>query len=356
MAIMFLQTYSRPVGAWSEHRMWGGGWIGGVGKAQSAWLIALQTPPASRMASGGKLDFLGRGKMRKVILGVAACASALATQALAAQEPAGAAATQAQPTTIVYSDKGPNGLSDLPMGVHRIPESNVIISGHQKGGALGIIFGLPGMLIQSSANAETGTGRVRNVQDDLRFDVTAKAAELTGTILADEKYRQLFTLSPEAHGGSILTVLPYVVITFEGETDVRPYVVLKTKLGTGAPNESPKAIKYFCCEGKPLPLLGENGLAENEGAGLKQLLTSELETAIHVMLQDRSQPYPRDNQKKIAVNGYVPFVGKPFKFKGYDLGRYNDYALVEFRAGALVFGGVNIAEPSSLEITPVAAK
>jgi hypothetical protein len=68
------------------------------------------------------------------------------------------------------------------------------------------------------------------------------------------------------------------------------------------------------------------------------------------MLLDRSQPYPRDDKAKIAVNGYLPFVGKPMKFKGYDLGRYNDYSLIEFRSGALVFGGVNIAEPSSLEI------
>lgn len=297
--------------------------------------------------------------MRNVIIAVVASASALTAHAAAAQATAGAAPTQAPPTapptTIVYSDKGPSRMSDLPMGVHHIPDSNVIISGHQKGGGIGMLFGLPGMLIQSSANAATGTGRVRNVQDDLRFDVKAKAAELTGTILADEKYRPLFTLSDKA-GASTLTVVPYVVITFEGETDVRPYIVLKTKLSTGAPNESPKTIKYFCCEGKPLPLSGENGLAENNGARLKELLTSELDTAIHVMLLDRSQPYPRDNQAKIAVNGYLPFVGKPVKFKGYDLGRYNDYSLVEFRSGMLVFGGVNIAEPSSLEITPANVK
>jgi hypothetical protein len=293
--------------------------------------------------------------MRTVILVVVASASAFAAQAAAAQGPAGAASTQAPPTTVVYSDKGPNGMSDLPMGVHHIPDSNVIISGHQKGGGIGMLFGLAGMLVQSSANAEAGTGKVRNVQDDLRFDVTAKAADLTGTILADEKYRQLFTLVPKAGGGT-LTVVPYVVITFENETDVRPYVVLKTKLSTGAPDESPRTIKYFCCEGKALPLSGENGLAENNGARLKELLTSELETAIHVMLLDRSQPYPRDNQAKIAVNGYLPFVGKPMKFKGYDLGRYNDYSLVEFRGGALVFSGVNIAEPSSLEIKPANVK
>jgi hypothetical protein len=294
--------------------------------------------------------------MRTVIFAVVASASALTAQAAGAQA---AAPTQAPPTTapmtIVYSDKGPNGMSDLPMGVHRIPDSNVVISGHQKGGGIGMLFGLAGMLIQSSANAATGTGRVRNVQDDLRFDVTAKAAELTGTILADERYRRLFTLS-DKEGAGTLTVIPYVVITFEGETDVRPYIVLKTKLATGAPNESPKTIKYFCCEGKPLPLSGENGLAENNGARLKELLTSELDTAIHVMLMDRSQPYPRDDRAKIAVNGYLPFVGKPVKFKGYDLGRYDDYSLIEFRSGMLVFGGVNIAEPTSLEIKPANAK
>jgi len=246
-------------------------------------------------------------------------------------------------------------MSDLPMGVHHIPDSNVIISGHQKSGGIGMLFGVVGMLVQSSANAATGTGKVRNVQDDLRFDVTTKAADLTGAMLADEKYRQLFTLSPKA-GAATLAVVPYVVITFENETDVRPYVVLKTKLSTGAPDESPRTIKYFCCEGKPLPLSGENGLAENNGARLKELLTSELETAIHVMLLDRSQPYPRDDQAKIAVNGYLPFVGKPMKFKGYDLGRYNDYSLVEFRGGAVVFSGVNIAEPSSLEIKPANVK
>jgi hypothetical protein len=292
--------------------------------------------------------------MRKVIFAVVASASAWAPQAAAGAPPT-PAPPAAAPMTIVYSDKGPNGMSDLPMGVHRIPDSNVVISGHQKGGGIGLLFGLPGMLIQSSANAATGTGRVHNVQDDLRFDVTAKAAELTAAILADEKYRGLFALSDQA-GANTLNVTPYVVITFEGETDVRPYIVLKTKLATGAPGDSPKTIKYFCCEGKSLPLSGENGLAENNGARLKALLTSELDTAIHVMLMDRSQPFPRDDKAKIVLKGYLPFVGKPLKLKGYDLGRYNDYTLFEIRGGAIVFGGVNIAEPAALEITPANVK
>lgn len=292
--------------------------------------------------------------MRKAVLALIASTSAMAAQANAGHEQAGAAPAQAPPTTIVYPGKGPSGFSDLPMGSHRIPDSNVIISGHQKGGAIGPIFGLFGMLAQSAANADAGGRTVENVQDKLRFDVAAKAAEMTGAILAGDRYRQTFTLAPNAGSGT-LSVVPYVVITFVNETDARPYVVLKTTLSSESPGASPRMIKYFCCEGEPLPLAGENGLSENNGERLKDILTSELETAIHVMLLDRSQVYPRNNQKKITVEGYLPFVGKSLKVKGYDLGHYSDYSLFEIRGGN-VFAGVHAAEQSSLEIKAVNAK
>ena len=285
--------------------------------------------------------------MRKFMLALIAGA-VVGAPAAAAPETGDAPAQAPSPTRIVYSDEGMSRMNDLPMGVHRIPDSNVIISGHQKGGGIGMLFGVVGMAIQSSANASGGTARVRSVEDDLRFNATAKATELTGAIVADGKFGQRFTLQA---ADSTLNVVPYIVITFQNETEVRPYIVLKTKLYTPA-DQSPKAQKYFCCEGKALPLTGPGGLAENGGAGLKTLLAAELDTAIRVMLQDRSQPYPRDKQSRIVVNGYLPFVGKPFKMKGYDLGHYDDYALIDFTSGMLVFGGVNIAEPGSLEIVP----
>jgi len=287
--------------------------------------------------------------MRKFMLALVAGASALAAPAAAAPETGDAPAQAPAPTRVVYVDEGMSRMNDLPMGVHRIPDSNVIISGHQKGGGIGMLFGVVGMAIQSSANASGGTARVRSVEDDLRFDATAKATELTGAMLAaDGKFGQRFTLQA---ADNMLNVSPYIVITFQNETEVRPYIVLKTKLYT-AGDQSPKAQKYFCCEGKALPLTGANGLAENGGAGLKALLTAELETAIRVMLQDRAQPYTRDKEQRITVKGYLPFVGKPFKMKGYDLGHFNDYTLIDFPSGMLVFGGVNIAEPGSLEVQP----
>lgn len=288
------------------------------------------------------------------ILAMVASAPALMAQTTAPRGPAGAApapTSSPAPTTIVFSEKGANGMSDLPMGVHRIPDSNVVVSGYQGGGGIGMLFGVVGMLVQSSINTETGTGKVRNVEDDLRFDVRAKAIDMTNTIMAGDKFRTAFTLTPQP-GGSTMTVTPYVVLTFVKKSDdVRPYIVLKTKVATGG--DSGKAIKYFCCEGKPVPLAS---LTENNGARLKELLTAELDTAVNVMLLDRSQPFPRNDQAKLDTNGLLPFVGKPLKWRGFDLGSYKDNKLVEFRGGLFVFSGVNIVEPGGLELTPVVKK
>jgi hypothetical protein len=290
---------------------------------------------------------------RIAILTMVAIASALMAQAAVAQDKASAVPVPAPApvTTIVFSEKGPNGMSDLPMGVHRIPDSNVVISGQQGGGGIGMLFGLVGVLVQSSINAEAGTGKVRNIENDLRFDVRSRAIEMANTIMAGDKFRTAFTLTPR-QGGSTMTVTPYVVLTFVKKTeDVRPYIVLKTKVATGS--DSGKTIKYFCCEGKALPLAS---LTENNGTRLKELLTTELDTAINVMLLDRSQPFLRNDEAKVATNGLLPFIGKPLKWRGFDLGRYKDYDLVEFRGGLFVFSGVNIVEPGGLEITPVVKK
>ena len=290
---------------------------------------------------------------RTVILAAIAGACALVPQATAAQDKSGAAQAPAlpPPTTIVFSEKGANGMSDLPMGVHRIPDSNVVVSGYQGGGAIGMLFGVVGVLVQSSVNAETGSGKVHNVEDDLRFDVRAKAIEMTNTLMASDRFRTAFTLTPQPDG-STMTVTPYVVLTFVKKSeDVRPYIVLKTKVATGS--DTGKTIKYFCCEGKALPLAS---LTENNGAGLKELLTGELDTAVNVLLLDRSQPFPRNDEAKLETNGLLPFIGKPLKWRGFDLGRYKDYNLIEFRGGIFVFSGVNIVEPGGLDITPVVKK
>ncbi len=287
--------------------------------------------------------------MKRIALFAMAMSASTAMAQTAA--PQTSASASAAPTAIVFSEKGASGMSDLPMGVHRIPDSDVVVSGYQGGGGIGMLFGVVGTLVQSSINTETGTKKVSNVEDDLRFDVRAKSIEMVNTLVAGEKFRTAYTLTPQPDG-STMTVTPYVVLTFVKKTDdLRPYVVLKTKVATG--KDSGKTIKYFCCEGKALPLAS---LTENSGARLKELLAAELDTAVNVMLLDRSQPFTRNDEAKVSTNGLLPFIGKPMKWGGFDLGSYKDKRLLEFRGGIFVFSGVNIVEPDGLEITPIVKK
>ena len=292
--------------------------------------------------------------MRNLFL--AAVLAALSAQPLLAQSTDAAATAPAlPPTSIFITDKGPNGMSDLPMGVKRIPDSNIVVSGHQKGGPLGLLFGVVGMAIQSAANTDAGGKRTNDIQDALRFDVTGRSKELATSILAEEAFSGSYTLATE-ESPSAVSVVPYIVLTFVNQTDVRPYIVLKTKLDPGADKDKPRTIKYFCCEGPAMPLTGEGSLTENNGEKLKALLNTELETAQRIMLLDRRQPFARNDDAKLDVNGSLPFVGKSFKWRGWDLGSFKDYRLIEFRGGILVFGGVHAVEPGALEITPYVKK
>ena len=292
--------------------------------------------------------------MRNLFL--AAALAALSAQPLLAQSTDAAATAPAlPPTSIFITDKGPYGMSDLPMGVKRIPDSNIVVSGHQKGGPLGLLFGVVGMAIQSAANTDAGGKRTNDIQDALRFDVTGRSKELATSILAEEAFSGSYTLATE-ESPSAVSVVPYIVLTFVNQTDVRPYIVLKTKLDPGADKDKPRTIKYFCCEGPAMPLTGEGSLTENNGEKLKALLNTELETALRIMLLDRRQPFARNDDAKLDVNGSLPFVGKSFKWRGWDLGSFKDYRLIEFRGGILVFGGVHAVEPGALEITPYVKK
>lgn len=292
--------------------------------------------------------------MRKLTL--AAALAGLAAQPLLAQAAdTPAASLVAAPRSLLIDGKGPNGMSDLPLGVKRIPDSNIVVSGHQKGGALGLLFGVVGMTVQSAANTQAGANRTNDIQDALRFDVAGRANELATSMLAEDEFRAAYTLTTE-DSPSALQVVPYIVLTFVNKTDVRPYIVLKTKLDPGADTKKPKTIKYFCCEGPAMPLTGEGSLTDNNGEKLKALLDAELATAMRLMLTDRNQPFARNDDARLEINGSLPFVGKPFKWRGWDLGTFKDYQLVEFRGGVLVFGGVHAVEPGALEIAPYVKK
>jgi hypothetical protein len=223
-----------------------------------------------------------------------------------------------QPISIAYSEEGPSGWTDLPVGAYRVPKTNVIISGHQSSaiGAAGL-FGVVGILAADAVEAGVGASRVKDSETALHIDLTQQATLDTRTIVAADRFRQSFTLA--ASNGPTLVVTPFTVITFVDDKDVQPYVILKIRLWNGQSAGGSWTTRYISTVGKPAPLVGENSFTSNGGELLKTTLNSELERAISAMLNDVVNRPPRDDKNLVTIETGVPYQQQPLVLTGYKI-------------------------------------
>jgi len=254
---------------------------------------------------------------------------------------------------VTLSAKGA-GINDVPLGAYRVPDSNIVISGRQKGGAAGLLLGPVGMLAQGAINTQAEKGAVGGVQNALRFDLAKLVEDDTRTALQSGQYGQAFTLegvSTEAE----LTVYAYATVTFVNDTDARPFVVLKTVLKPLRPGGRQQTLRYICCGGEAFPLSGDKGLAANGGALLQQVLTREVDGAVNLMLTDTAHPYPRDEQRQVVVDAHFPLASKKFRVSGYELFEDQDSIVFSPRlSNMIVFAGVLKMDKSAISARPTA--
>jgi hypothetical protein len=265
------------------------------------------------------------------------------------------APAESQPISVVYSNEGPSGWSDLPMGTYQVPNSSVIIAGHQQGGGIGILFGVAGMLVQGAVNSDIGKGRVQNVQDALHVDLVPQANELTQRLLASNRFGQAFNTSANPNGPT-LSVVPYVVITYVNDTEVRPYVLLKTTLRKSPAGTTEWSTRYIASAGAPVPLVGDNSLTANGGQMLKSALSQDLEEAVTVMLDDVANRHVRDESKMEYVEANYPFMKPRLAAHGYLLADDGQWLVFAPKVGdVLVLSGVSILDKSVIVHRPATA-
>jgi hypothetical protein len=291
-------------------------------------------------------------------LSTLALAAAIMLCGSASAETAQKAPVDARPIAVVYSGKAPSGWTDLPTGAYRVPGTSVVISGHQKASALGVIFaGGLGVLAESAVNSERGKRTVGSVENALQVDIGQAAAEATQNALKSGKYGQRFVLTADP-GSPTLTVIAFIVITFVNDTEVRPYVVLKATLKPEPAGESSRSTRYFCCGGQPLALTGDNSLTADGGEPLRKLVAQELETAINVMLDDTSNPYVRDERKLINVEANFPFVRQKFKMKGYEISE-DEHTIIfatKNTSSLDTTSGIHVLDKSTISYEPAAPR
>jgi hypothetical protein len=289
--------------------------------------------------------------MNKMAIGMVTVAAALALNGCVNQGVPKSYPGQGQPIVVKVSSEGLSSFSEMPMGTYRIPNSQVLISGRQQGNALAIGLGVSGA-ISRAADSSAGKAAVQSLEDSLRLSLSSEAQHDLVGLAQTEPFSNKFTLLPNPNA-PVLSITGDIVLQFVNDTDVRPYVVLKSQL-QGAQSAIPvSTMRYVASVGLPRPLTGKGGWTADDGAPLKSVISKALERALTVMLTDVSSPFPRDEDRQIAVKGNYVFLTARLQVVGYFLTEDTDWIAFSPRMPSTsLLSGVSIMDKSVTTYRP----
>jgi hypothetical protein len=263
------------------------------------------------------------------------------------------APAQKQPVTLKLSGEEMSGWTDMPIGVYRVPESQVVISGHQKGQAAGMLFGLIGVAVAHAANAGAGADRVKDAERLLKIKLDEPIQAEIDRLLADRAYARYF-VKDERSGSTRLLLTPALVLSYVSEDAVRPFVVIRATM-PGTEGKPLWTTRYIASSGEARPLLGNGGWLEAEAAELKRVVRANVALAMATLARDVSQPYRRDEGHLTMVQGHFPFVRPKLQTVGFTLNEDERYLTYVPKLGdALVFTGVNVLDKQFIKSRPAA--
>lgn len=260
------------------------------------------------------------------------------------------------PTQIGFSTDQVSKWTDLPLGTYRVPNSDVIISGHQKGGAAPmLLFGLIGVAVQSGINSSHGKEAMASAEQALTFSIDEEAKTKLAAALADPAYAGKFTV--DATADRKFDVTGAVVMSFANELEALPYVTLRVKLMGKGGKSKLWTTRYIASSGARRPILGAGSWTENNGEALRPQVSRLLDLAIQTMLKDIATPYPREEASLTNVHGFFVHVNKPLQVVGYKLSEEDGRMLFLPKLGTtIVFAGVNVLDTASVWQQPAGKK
>ena len=259
---------------------------------------------------------------------------------------------QSESIAVEFTDDGLSALFDLPTGVYRVPGSQVIISGHQSGSWVGSVLGPFGLALQSAIDAESGQEAVQESRELLQLSLTAAADDIAQTLISRREYAQTFT-DVAAPGSPMLQVKTAVVLTYQDDELIKPFVILQAALKHARTNTTMWESRYIASSGQARPFTGDTGWAANEGKAFETTIAQNLEKAVTTMMTDIAAPNTRTNKRLITVQGHYPYIREKVQTVGYALFENDTDIIFQPKLGnAVVFSGVQIMDKSTIEMRP----
>lgn len=259
--------------------------------------------------------------------------------------------------TVSVSKDPPSAMNDMPLGVYRIPESTTYISGHQKGQAAGMMFGLLGLAIAQGVDESRAKEKLKAVESTLTLDMATSTSAAFSAKIKERGLEKTLMVSdgtPEK-GVTGLSITPFVVLTYVTETMARPFVVLKVYRRDARGSEI-WWTRYVSAATEARPLAGGDGWTDEGGKAFKTAIAGALDTAVDVVVRDAAGQLPRSTGKDVKVKTKYGFVYQELELTG-KLVETTDKSVVFIpKVGdVVVFAGVNIFGKDLVQITDAPA-
>jgi hypothetical protein len=196
---------------------------------------------------------------------------------------------------------------------------------------------------------------VKASQQALQISLSTLAPAVLRTLLESSTFAG-YTLEQDP-SAPVLSIGGDIVLMFETESRIRPFVVLHaTLIGPGGTRVM-WAMRYAASVGAPRALTGdEGGWTVDGGAALQAVVSLEMQRALAVMFTDMSSPFVRDRNSKTTVQGYFPFIKGRFQVIGYLLGAdANSIVFVPDVPSTSLLHGVQVMDKSITVFRPATA-
>lgn len=259
-----------------------------------------------------------------------------------------AAPRELTPISVNYTSAGLSGWTDLPIGTYRVPDSEVIITGRQKGGVGAAMFGLVGVAVFHAIDRSAEKSAVKASDAILHLTLTSEAGRDLAKLLSTSEFAAHFA-SASVPGDAALTIDGGIVLTFVRANSALPSVILKAKLSDPRSPGSGWTTRYLCTIGGPRAMEGNDSWSADGGAALRSTVSRELEQALRAMLADVAAPAARAGARRVAMTAYYPFINGTYQLVGDLLG--DDGKWVVFAphiADVNVMSGVDIFDKADV--------
>ncbi|MNV25081.1 hypothetical protein D3C71_1161640 [compost metagenome] len=255
----------------------------------------------------------------------------------------------AGPVTVTVNNDQLSGWTDLPLGAYRVPESDVIVGGHQRGNAGVAMFGLLGLGIAHAANSNSSAAGVSNTEQILRIKLADQTRNEIEATIGKKLLADKLTTEPSP---TQLNVSSALLLSYIDDIQVRPFTILKVQL-SGADKRHLWETRYFASTGEVRPLVGTDSWTSSGGDPLKAAAATSLQRAVKVMLNDIAQPYTRDDNQMTIVEGGFPHLKPRVQIRGYLLVEDERYiAFVPKTGDASLLSGVSILDKAAIVYRP----